>query len=180
MWLPTLVWGDPRLKTALMALGRSQLETRDYISATAQFLRVATEFPRDPYEGSRLSGFEPLPGAPAFTPWDFRPDAGWAAEFDLVGYHIEAADGSIGKVAESSHALGASFLVADTGPWIFGRKIVIPAGVVTHIDHTDRRIYLDRTKDQVKESPEYDNDLFRDPAYRDKVGAYYGDTYQTR
>lgn len=39
---------DPRLKTALMTLGRAQIETRDYISATAQFLRVATEFPRDP------------------------------------------------------------------------------------------------------------------------------------
>lgn len=39
---------DPRLKGALMALGRAHLETRDYISATAQFLRVATEFPRDP------------------------------------------------------------------------------------------------------------------------------------
>lgn len=40
--------GDPRLKGALMALARSHLETRDYVSATASFLRVATEFPRDP------------------------------------------------------------------------------------------------------------------------------------
>jgi outer membrane protein assembly factor BamD len=40
--------GDPRLKGALMALGRSNLEIRDYVTATAQFLRVATEFARDP------------------------------------------------------------------------------------------------------------------------------------
>jgi outer membrane protein assembly factor BamD len=40
--------GDPRLKGALMALGRAHLEMREYVSATAQFLRVATEFPRDP------------------------------------------------------------------------------------------------------------------------------------
>jgi outer membrane protein assembly factor BamD len=39
---------DPRLKGALMALGRANLEVRDYVGATAQFLRVATEFPRDP------------------------------------------------------------------------------------------------------------------------------------
>ncbi len=39
---------DPRLKPALMALGRSHVETREYVSATAEFLRVATEFPRDP------------------------------------------------------------------------------------------------------------------------------------
>lgn len=40
--------GDPRLKTALMALARAHMETRDYVSATADYLRVATEFPRDP------------------------------------------------------------------------------------------------------------------------------------
>jgi outer membrane protein assembly factor BamD len=39
---------DPRLKGALMALGRSHLETRDYVTAASDFLRVATEFPSDP------------------------------------------------------------------------------------------------------------------------------------
>ena len=39
---------DPRLKGALMALGRSHLETREYVPAAADFLRVATEFPSDP------------------------------------------------------------------------------------------------------------------------------------
>jgi hypothetical protein len=32
----------------------------------------------------------------------------------------------------------------------------------------------------VKSSPESDTDLFSDPAYRDKIGGYYGDTYGTR
>lgn len=39
---------DPRLKGALMALARSHMETREYIPATSEFLRVATEFPTDP------------------------------------------------------------------------------------------------------------------------------------
>jgi outer membrane protein assembly factor BamD len=39
---------DPRLKGALMALGRSHLETRDYVTAASDYLRVATEFPSDP------------------------------------------------------------------------------------------------------------------------------------
>jgi outer membrane protein assembly factor BamD len=39
---------DPRLKGALMALARAHMETREYVSATADYLRVATEFPRDP------------------------------------------------------------------------------------------------------------------------------------
>lgn len=39
---------DPRLKGALMALGRSHMGTRDYVTAASDFLRVATEFPSDP------------------------------------------------------------------------------------------------------------------------------------
>ena len=39
---------DPRLRPALMALARSHVQTRDYISASTEFLRVATEFPAEP------------------------------------------------------------------------------------------------------------------------------------
>jgi hypothetical protein len=117
-----------------------------------------------------------FPRAP-FSAWEFRPDAGWASEFDLVGYHVEAADGSIGKVHEATHASEDSHLVVDTGPWIFGRRVLLPAGTVTHIDHTDRRVYLDRTKEQVRSAPEFEPEQLAEPAYRDKVGGYYGDTY---
>jgi outer membrane protein assembly factor BamD len=44
----TAAGADPRLKGALMALGRSHLETREYVTAASDFLRVATEFPSDP------------------------------------------------------------------------------------------------------------------------------------
>ena len=121
----------------------------------------------------------PLPGTrPPFNAWNFRADAGWSAEFDLVGYHVEATDGGIGKVAEASHALDQSYFVVDTGPWIFGKKVMLPAGTVTHIDHTDRKVYVDRTKAQVKSSPEFDPDLYTEAAYRDKVGGYYDETYR--
>ena len=121
----------------------------------------------------------PLPGMrPPFNAWNFRADAGWSAQFDIVGYHVEATDGSMGKVSEVSHALDESYLVVDTGPWIFGKKVVIPAGTVTHIDHTDRKVYVDRTKAQVKSSPEFDPDLYTEAAYRDKVGGYYDETYR--
>ena len=121
----------------------------------------------------------PLPGTrPAFNAWNYRPDAGWSAQFDLVGYHVEATDGGIGKVTESSHALDESYLVIDTGPWIFGKKVMVPAGTATHIDHTDRKVYLDRTKAQVKSSPEFDADMYTEPAYRDKLGGYYDESYR--
>jgi hypothetical protein len=120
------------------------------------------------------------PREPSFNPWNYRPDAGWAPGFDLVGYHVEATDGGIGKIDLASQATDESYLVVDTGPWIFGKKVMLPAGTVTHIDHTDRKVYVDRTKDQVKSSPGFDADMYTEPVYRDKVGGYYHGTYGSR
>jgi hypothetical protein len=129
-------------------------------------------------ETTPVAGTSPLPGTqPSFSAWDYRPDAGWSADFNLVGYHVEATDGGIGKIDEASQATGASYLVVDTGPWIFGRKVLLPAGTVTRIDHTDRKVYVDRTKAQVKAAPEFDPDMYTEAMYRDKVGGYYDSTY---
>ena len=118
-------------------------------------------------------------GHQPFDPWNYRPDAGWTAGQDVVGYKVEAIDGSIGKVDEASHAMNDSYLVVDTGPWIFGKKRMLPAGTVTQVDHADRKVYVDRTKDQIKASPEFDPDTYSQPEYRDKIGGYYDGTYGT-
>jgi hypothetical protein len=38
---------------------------------------------------------------------------------------------------------------------------------------------VNRTKDQIKRSPEYDKETFDAVEYRDRVGAYYDDSYRT-
>jgi hypothetical protein len=112
-----------------------------------------------------------------FDAWNYRPDAGWSADHELTGYHVEATDGRIGKVNESAHALDLSYLVVDTGPWIFGHRAVVPAGTVANIDHDGRRVYLDRTKEQVRSAPAFEADLHEEPAYRDKVRDHFQGTY---
>ncbi len=113
--------------------------------------------------------------AGAFDPWTYRDDAG-VAGLNMTGYKVEASDGSIGKIDSSSQEINASYLVVDTGPWIFGKKVMLPAGTVNHVDHEEQKVYVDRNKDQIKAAPEYD-ETATDPAYRDKLGGYYNDTY---
>jgi hypothetical protein len=93
---------------------------------------------------------------------------------DLVGYQVEAVDGGIGKIDEASNDVGASFLVVDTGPWIFGKKVMLPAGVVSRVDDADEKVFVNRTKEQIKNSPEFDSDSYRDDTYRGVLGTYYG------
>ena len=119
-------------------------------------------------------------GTPAgrFDPWSYRDEAVITGA-DLVGYKVEASDGGIGKVDRASHEVNSSYLVVDTGPWIFGKKVMLPAGTVNHVDHDERKVYVDRSKDQIKAAPEYDETTDTDPAYRDKLGGYYDDTYSS-
>ena len=94
---------------------------------------------------------------------------------DLTGFEVEAIDGSIGKVDEATYEVGSSYLVVDTGPWIFGKKVMVPAGIIDKVDLDEQKVYVNRTKDEIKSAPEFDEDRYRDPQYRDELGSYYGE-----
>jgi hypothetical protein len=92
---------------------------------------------------------------------------------DLTGFKVEATDGSIGKVDESTNEAGNSFIVVDTGPLIFGKKVMLPAGVINDIDPDTETVFVNRTKDEIKNAPEFDEERYHDQDYRDEVGSYY-------
>ena len=92
---------------------------------------------------------------------------------DLTGYKVEALDGSIGKVDEATYEAGGSFIVVDTGPWIFGKKVMLPAGVIRDVDPDTEALFVNRTKDQIKNAPEFDEKRYRDQDYRTELGSYY-------
>ena len=107
--------------------------------------------------------------------WTYREgvDVGISPR-DVVGYDVEAKDGSIGKVDDATYDTDSSYLVVDTGPWIFGKKVMLPAGVIQSVDSDDEKIFVNRTKDEIKNAPEFDDSLLRDRPYRDRLGSYYG------
>jgi hypothetical protein len=104
--------------------------------------------------------------------WTYREQA-WTTG-DLTGFGVEAVDGGIGKIDEASYDVGAGYVVVDTGPWIFGKKVLLPAGVIDRVDRDDEKVYVARTKDQIKNAPEFDEDRYRDAGYRTDLGSYYG------
>jgi hypothetical protein len=110
--------------------------------------------------------------------WTYRTKVGFEPAVDLVGFTVEASDGSIGKVDESSADAGKSHVVVDTGPWIFGRKVVLPAQTIERIDLDSRVVFVDRTKEEIKNAPEFDPERGFDPTYQDELGGYYGQYYR--
>lgn len=107
--------------------------------------------------------------------WSYRDEAGMDdVTGDITGYGVEALDGSIGKVDEANYEAGSSYLVIDTGPWIFGQKVVLPAGVITSVDHENESVFVNRTKDEIKNAPPFEESSYRDAGYHDELGSYYG------
>jgi len=97
-------------------------------------------------------------------------DAELADREDLTGYAIHATDGEVGKVDQDDISTGARYLLVATGPWIFGRTVLLPATVIDHIDHRHQAVYLKCTRDAIKGAPEYHEHR----SHRDDIDVWYG------
>jgi hypothetical protein len=111
-----------------------------------------------------------------FDTWKYR-DPGLATSLtqqELLGYDVEAIDGSIGKIDDATLDADLGHIVVDTGPWIFGKKVMLPAGVIKTVDHVNEKVFVNRTKDEIKNAPEFDDSMRNDEKYRTELGTYYG------
>lgn len=103
--------------------------------------------------------------------WTYR--AGMPTR-NIAGYWVKATDGGIGNVDEATYADGTSYIVVATDRSIFDEKVVLPAGLVTHIDIDAETILVDRTKAEINDAPGFDEPRTPDDAYRNRLGGYYG------
>ena len=102
-----------------------------------------------------------------------RSDSMHATSSDTTSH---ATDGEIGKIDEAPPTLSRQYLVVDTGFWIFGKKRMIPAGVVSSVDHDDKKVSVTMSKDQIKAGAGLSTGKSRyDERDYDRFGDYYGD-----
>jgi hypothetical protein len=104
--------------------------------------------------------------------WGFRVGVGGEGA-DLSGMGVHAVDGGLGKVQEVVERGSRTFLVIDTGPWIFGKTIKLPAGLVSGVDPEQGIVFVDRPKDEVKSAPEQEGDLLDETAHEDALTRHY-------
>ena len=102
--------------------------------------------------------------------WAFR---GNVTDRQLDGFDVYAEDGTIGTVDRATYDVGASYIVVDTGPWIFGKRVLLPAGMIQQVDREAGTVHIGRTRDEIRSAPEFEAGEVSD-AYRQRIGAYYG------
>jgi hypothetical protein len=84
----------------------------------------------------------------------------WVASV-LNDYTIEASDGRLGTVIDflfEDASWVIRWLVADTGNWLSGRKVLLPLSALGQPDSAQRQFPVKLTMQQVKDSPDIDTD----------------------
>ncbi|GAA1069097.1 hypothetical protein GCM10009665_76000 [Kitasatospora nipponensis] len=109
--------------------------------------------------------------------WVYRTTSGHLFGADLIGFHVEATDGQVGRIDQHSDEVGSAYLVVDTGPWIFGRHVLLPAGTVVQVDHSEKKVYVDRSREEIKAGPDFEPRTHTSPAAREMYSSYYGPFY---
>jgi hypothetical protein len=46
--------------------------------------------------------------------------------------------------------------------------------VDSRVEHDEEKVFVNRTKEQIKNAPEFDKERHPDDAYRSGLGSYYG------
>ncbi|MFD4925783.1 PRC-barrel domain containing protein [Streptomyces goshikiensis] len=104
----------------------------------------------------------------------YGQDSGYTSQQSLVGFTVEAADGVIGHVDRQQDQPGMQHLVVDTGVWVFGRSVLIPAGAVTSIDTTTQKVKVVPSREEIKAAPRFTTDSqTADHDYLTAVGDHY-------
>lgn len=106
-----------------------------------------------------------------------RQDPHLRSTREVKGYGIHATDGTIGEIEDyiiDDTTWRIVFLVVDTGNWFPGKKVLLSPQWIRQIQWERSEVIVDVTRDQVKNSPEYDPSNPLSESYRDTLHDYYG------
>jgi uncharacterized protein YrrD len=96
---------------------------------------------------------------------------------ELFGYKLIANDGKIGSVRDlifDERSSTIRYIVADTGGWLTGRRVLLSPASFGTPDWREQAIPVSLTKEQIEGSPEIDEDQTVSRQNEVELGRYYG------
>ena len=95
---------------------------------------------------------------------------------EVIGYYIEATDGNIGHVEDflvDDENWAIRYMVVDTVNWWPGKKVVVAPQWIKDVSWMESRVYVDLSRDHIKNAPEYDPTAMIDRGYEEKLYEHY-------
>ncbi len=101
---------------------------------------------------------------------------------DLYGLKVAASNGPIGEVKDfyfDDQAWTIRFFVVETGPWLDGRKILIPPKAIHDLDWEAKVLSVSLTRERVKACPAVDTSRPVSRQHELEQLGYYGYDYDS-
>lgn len=96
---------------------------------------------------------------------------------EVIGYHIHASDGRLGHVEDfvlDDEMWKLRYLVVDTRDWLPGRKVLVTPMWVPLVEWRSRKVMVDISKEEIKNSPPYDPAAPVNREYEERLYDFYG------
>lgn len=96
---------------------------------------------------------------------------------EVMGYYIEAQDGEVGHVEDffvDEDDWCIRYMLVDTRNWLPGRKVLVSPDWIEKVTWVEARVYVNVTREQVKNSPEYDPSSEPSRSYEEQLHLHYG------
>jgi hypothetical protein len=134
--------------------------------------------PIGPVAGGAIGlGHNVMPGEDPREPDVPEGDPHLRSVSEVTGYYVHATDDDIGHVEEfliEDSTWAIRYLVVDTRNWWPGKQVLVSPDWTRDISWNDRKVYVDLTRDQIKNGPEYDPTIAVNRAYEERLHGHYG------
>ena len=134
-----------------------------------------------PFPTGQSPAITPTPGAVAPQPAEAqsleRADPALRSAQEVLGYDVQCTDDDAGVVwdfAVDDETWEIRYIVVDTKRWLPGRRILVAPAWTVDIDWASNRIHLDVTREQVRDSPEFDPGAAVNRRYEERLYDFYG------
>ncbi len=115
---------------------------------------------------------KPKLDAPAEKSWDPH----LRSTQDVSGYHIQAADGEIGHVADfiiDDETWTIRYLVVDTQNWWPGKKVLVSPQWIERVSWHDSKVFVNLSREAIKLAPEYTDWSLLTREFEDNLHRHY-------
>ncbi len=96
---------------------------------------------------------------------------------EVVDYDIQGSDDAVGYVEDfilEDETWIIRYMIVNTRRWLPGRKVLISPEWIERIDWGKSKVFVDMTKESIKESPEFDPSAPVNRDYEVQLYDYYG------
>jgi uncharacterized protein YrrD len=121
------------------------------------------------YEKPEVTAEEPAPDRPE--------DPHLRSMQSVAGYAVHARDGDLGHVEDyiiEDASWILRFLVVATSNWLAGRRVLISPHWIKSVEWGEGRVTVDLSREEIKDSPEFDSTEPVSADYEGKLHDYYG------